>query len=73
MNANVNKGYGGSDRCSRDDKRRPGQFREVDEGLWNVSATESGRDRMAARIAGFGLPHRVVVVCRRVVVQLGWC
>lgn len=28
---------------------------------------------MAARIAGFGLPRRVVVVCRRVVVQIGWC
>lgn len=26
---------------------------------------------MAARVAGFGLEHRVVVVCRRVVVLLG--
>jgi hypothetical protein len=71
VNANVNNGCGGSDRCSGGDDRRPWKFAQVDVCLRNLGATKGGRDRMAARVAGFGLQRWVVVVCRRVVVLLG--
>ena len=58
---------------ARDGDRRPGQLGKINVRLRNAGADHAETDRVSTRLARVGLPGRIVLTCKRVMVPISGC